>query len=98
MRKLSFNRLAERELAEAARYYEEESPGLGERFIEEVRSSILLLQRYPNAAPKVFGEVRRFTLPRFPYYLLYQIPGEDRLRVLAIAHQMRHPRYWTGRS
>jgi toxin ParE1/3/4 len=98
MRKLSFNRLAERELAEAAGYYEKESQGLGERFLEEVRSSTLLLQRYPDAAPKVFGDVRRFTLPRFPHYLLYQIFGEDRLRVLAIAHQRRHPRYWIGRS
>jgi plasmid stabilization system protein ParE len=98
MRRLSFNRLAERELAEAVGYYEKESPGLGEQVLDEARSSLLVLQRYPNAAPKVFGEIRRFTLPRFPYYLLYQTTGGDSLRVLAVAHQKRHPRYWVGRS
>lgn len=98
MRELSFNRLAERELAEAAEYYEDESPGLGEQFLEEVRHSTILLQRYPHAAPKVLGSTRRFVLPRFPYYILYQVFGNDRLRVLAVAHQKRHPRYWVGRS
>lgn len=97
MRKLSFNRLAERELAEAAEYYDEESPGLGERFLEEVRHSTLLLQRYPYAAPKVLGSTRRFVLPLFSYALLYQV-SDDRIRVLAVAHQKRHPRYWIGRS
>ena len=97
MRKLSFNRLAERELAEAAEYYDEESPGLGERFLEEVRHSTLLLQRYPHAAPKVLGSTRRFVLPLFSYSLLYQV-FDDRIRVLAVAHHKRHPRYWIGRS
>ncbi|MFY9826954.1 MAG: type II toxin-antitoxin system RelE/ParE family toxin [Thermoanaerobaculia bacterium] len=47
MRRVSFNRLAERELAEAADYYEQESPGLGERFLDEVTSSTHLLLGYP---------------------------------------------------
>lgn len=98
MRKISFNRWAERELTEAAASYEKESPGLGERFLEEVRNSTLLLQRYPYAAQKVFGSTRRLVLPRFPYSLLYQVVGEDRIRVLAVAHQKRHPRYWIGRT
>ncbi|HEX4962247.1 MAG TPA: type II toxin-antitoxin system RelE/ParE family toxin [Thermoanaerobaculia bacterium] len=98
MRKVSFNRLAERELAEAADYYEQESPGLGERFLDEVTSSTLFLLSYPYAAPRLSGVTRRFVLPQFPYYILYQVRGKDRLRVLAIAHQKRHPRYWVGRS
>ena len=97
MKKISFNRLAERELAEAAGYYERESPGWGERFLDEVEQSTLLLQRYPQAAPKIRGPVRRFVFPRFPYYILYQSLGADRIRVLAVAHQKRHPLYWVGR-
>lgn len=50
MRQLSFNRLAESELAEVAGFYDKESPGL------------------------------------------------DRVRILAVAHQKRHPRYWVGRA
>lgn len=98
MRKVSFNRQAERELTEAFRYYEQESPGLGERFLEEVTSSTSFLRRYPLAAPRIMGSIRRFVLPRFPYYLLYRPISDDKIRILAVAHQKRHPGYWYGRT
>jgi plasmid stabilization system protein ParE len=41
--------------------------------------------------------LRRFVLPRFPYSLIYRHLGADEVRILAVAHQKRRPRYWTGR-
>lgn len=98
MKEISFNRLAEHELAEAAEFYDQESPGLGRRFLDEVEASTLLLRRHPYAAAKVHGAIRRFVLPQFPYYLLYRVTAKEKIRVLAIAHQKRNPRYWIGRS
>ena len=96
MRGVGFNRLAERELTEAILYYEEQSKGLGERFLDEVELGIAFLQRYPEAAPKIQGSVRRFALPKFPYALLYRsLPGK--IRILAVAHQSRQPQYRVGR-
>jgi plasmid stabilization system protein ParE len=98
MKSVRFNRLAERELAEAVEHYEAESPGLGDRFLDEVWHALALLVRHPEAAPRIRGSIRRFVLPRFPYSLMYR-PDEkgNGIRVLAVAHQRRHPEYWAGR-
>jgi plasmid stabilization system protein ParE len=92
-----FNPLAERELAEAIQYYDEQSPGLGQRFLEEVEHALTFIRRHPEAAPRVLGSVRRLVLPRFPYNLLYRPLKSGDLRILAVAHQKRHPGYWVGR-
>ena len=97
MRGVQFNRLADRELTEAIRYYESQSPGLGERLLEEVELGVAFLRRYPEAAPKVLGSIRRFVLATFPYYLLYRPLPSKGIRILAVAHQKRQPDYWVGR-
>jgi hypothetical protein len=66
MKGVRFNRLAERELAEAIQYYEEQSAGLGQRFLDEVEHSVTFILRYPEAAPRVLETVRRLVLPTFP--------------------------------
>jgi len=40
MTRISFHRLAERELKDAALYYDSESPGLGVIFLDEIERSI----------------------------------------------------------
>jgi plasmid stabilization system protein ParE len=67
-----FNPLAERELDDAFQYYEEHTPGLGERFLDEVEHALIFLRRHPEAAPRVLGSIRRFVLPLFPYSILYR--------------------------
>jgi len=97
MKGVRFNRLAERELDEAFLFYEKQSEGLGERLLQEVELGIGFLRRYPEAAPKVFGSIRRFVLPSFPYSLLYRSLSSGVLRILAVAHHKRQPDYWIGR-
>lgn len=46
--KTRFNRLAERELDEAYQYYEEQSPGLGERLLDEVQHALIFIRRHPQ--------------------------------------------------
>src|SRR5258708_6741222 len=97
MKSAVFHRLAERELEEAVEDYEGERRGLGEAFLLEIERAISFLDRYPRAAPRV-GRVRRFVLPRFPYSLIYRQPATGQIRILAVAHHKRRPRYWAGRS
>jgi hypothetical protein len=94
---LSFNPLAERELNEAAQFYEAERTGLGLAFIAEAERACQRILAWPNAAPIVRGQVRRHLLRRFPYALLYSI-HEDTIRVLAIMNLKRRPMYWIGRT
>jgi hypothetical protein len=44
-----FHRLADRELNEAAQYYDLESPGLGSSFLEEVDRCLQSIQDHPEA-------------------------------------------------
>lgn len=98
MSRAIFNRLAERELHEAADYYDARSEDLGTEFLDEVWNALSLLTRYPHLAPQIHGPVHRFVLPRFPYSVLYRpLPGGD-IRVLAIAHHKQRPTFWIRRS
>jgi toxin ParE1/3/4 len=97
MKSAVFNSLAARELVEAVEYYDEARRGLGDEFLDEVERAIAFLDQYPEAAPKVGREVRRLLLARFPYSLIYRPLDAGQIRILAIAHQKRRPRYWTRR-
>lgn len=93
-----FHPLAEQELVEAVDYYEEQKPGLGLEYLEEVEHAVDFLIRYPEAGSIVQGSLRRLVLPRFPYSLLYRILENDRIRILALAHHKRRPQYWHDRD
>ena len=97
MERVSFHRLAERELNEAASYYEGQKAGLGARFLAEVDRCIELLVEHPEAGPVNLGPVRRRLVRRFPYGVLYTVKPEG-VRILAVMNLKRRPLYWVGRS
>jgi plasmid stabilization system protein ParE len=95
--RFSFNPLAERELNDAAHYYEHESTGLGAAFLDDVEQSCRAIGEFPEAAPVAVGAVRRRILRRFPYAVLYSIQ-EQQIRILAVMNLKRRPGYWIGRD
>ena len=97
MARRSFHPLAERELNDAALYYEHESPGLGVSFLDEVERYIEDIAGNPERWPKIRGQVRRRLLRRFPYAILYSV-NTDGIRILAIMNLKRRPYYWVNRS
>src|SRR5262249_49418246 len=97
MTRISFHELAERELNDAALYYEHESVGLGIKFLNEVMRYIDGIVKNPNAGKKVRGQVRRRVLRTFPFGILYSVK-DDGIRILAIMNLKRRPLYWVGRS
>lgn len=66
-RKVTFHRLASKELRDAAQYYESASAGLGEAFLQEIERCIHSIERYPRAGLFLGGEVRRWLARAFPY-------------------------------
>ncbi|MCG8417971.1 MAG: type II toxin-antitoxin system RelE/ParE family toxin [Proteobacteria bacterium] len=95
MKRVTFHKLAKRELVEAIRFYGES--GRGNALLQHVRGTILRLRRFPKSAPCIRGPIRRAVLTKFPYNLLYSIEG-DYIHILAIAHQRRDPMYWVDRE
>lgn len=94
---VTFNELAERELNDAAAYYEVEQVGLGVAFVAEAERCTAAILEYPFAASEVVAGIRRRLCDRFPYAILYAAT-ESESRVLAIMNLRRRPNYWVGRS
>lgn len=88
---------AEADIAEAARWYEERSPGLGSEFLRAVDVVLAEIARMPERYPAVRGGVRRALLRRFPYGVFFVVTP-DLVSVLACLHAGRDPRVWQERS
>jgi plasmid stabilization system protein ParE len=92
-RRLELHEDADRELSEAAAYYELERTGLGEAFVAEVEAAFGRVREHPDSAAETRPGIRRLVLLRFPYSLIYEA-RPDTIRILAVAHQRKRPYYW----
>lgn len=93
---LTFHDDAFAEARQAAIYYDEQSAGLGNAFLDELDAAIVRLQRHPYTWAFVEQPYRRVLLHRFPYAVIYRI-DDDAVFVAAVAHCKRQPLYWWER-
>lgn len=103
MTSVFWHSLARRELFEASDFYDAESAGLGDIFLDAVEHGVTVLKAQPRLGTPIQRETRWFAIARFPYSIVYRVDrgtrgDEARLFVLAIAHQRRRPQYWAGRG
>ncbi len=96
-RLFSIHETAEVEINEAADFYDLKAPGLGSAFLDEVERAIETISQHPEAAPLVRAGIRKKSILKFPYSLLYSVRPQE-IRLLAVAHQKRRPFYWRSRS
>lgn len=98
MKPLVVAELADAELREAARWYEDQQAGLGQALVEEVDKTLACIAEAPNTFPRWISSrpIRKLGVERFPYVVFYVDLAEE-IRVLAIAHGKRKPGYWLGR-
>lgn len=94
--KIRFLSLANQEVNDAVRWYEEQAEGLSRDFLDELDRVVRLVRSYPLMATQIEPEIRRFLFTRFPYSLIYGI-DEETIVIIAVAHQHREPRYWVDR-
>ncbi len=89
---------AERDLLEAASFYEREgSPALAARFVAEFKRMAILLAEQPEiGSPRTRGR-RGFAMSVFPYTLVYKVFGEE-IKILVVKHDSRRPGYGGTRS
>ena len=91
------NPLAELDIAEARLWYESQREGLGDEFLDCLDESLELIRRMPEVHARVFQELRRTFIRRFPYGVFYRIDS-DQITVVAVYHGRRHPRGWQSRA
>jgi len=94
--KVEFHPAAVDELIEAAEGYEGDVPGLGREFVLETERIIGVLVELPALGERLDEIHRRIPLRRFPHALIFRRDG-DVIRIVAIAHRRRRPRYWAPR-
>jgi len=80
--------LAEQDLVETQRWYEEQRPGLGDEFRLTVDRLVGRIIERPQLYPEVYRSVRRAVVRRFPY-LLYYVVTSDAIVLLACLHGKR---------
>jgi toxin ParE1/3/4 len=87
---------AERDIAEAAGWYEGQRPGLGNEFLLGVGEATARIRSMPRSYAVAYRRLRACPVARFPYILYYRV-RKDRLEVAAVVHGGRDPSVWKGR-
>ena len=96
MKRVVYHRLAASELIDAAVFYEERRPFLGDEFVTEVNAARDRIRANPKRGRTEKLELRSFKVRRFPYRLFYAVEP-DRLWIVAVAHLSRRPGCWVRR-
>ena len=94
--RIIFEPQAEDEIVEAGAYYRDRSADAAPRFADDIEALVGMLLQFPRIGSLVAHEARRVLLSNFPYQFIYRVEGDD-IRVYAVAHHKRKPRYWMGR-
>ena len=84
------------EFDDATDYYEQQQPGLGHRFRDEVDRHIRWISGHAELSRLRPGGYRRVNLKIFPYYVAYLV-RQDTVWILAVAQGHRKPEYWIRR-
>jgi plasmid stabilization system protein ParE len=90
----------ERDVDEAANWYESKQAGLGAEFVEEVIQVWDALAENPllNARRHSRKNIRWRYPERFPYRIIYEVvEAEQVVIVAAVIHAARHDRRWQSR-
>jgi plasmid stabilization system protein ParE len=88
---------AEQDLEDAAAWYAEQRPGLGQELLDEALWSFQQIAEQPRFYPIVHRDTRRALLRRFPFGVFYRIEP-DFIVVVAVMHGSRDPQRWKQRT
>jgi hypothetical protein len=90
--------LAQKDIQEAASWYNTKQNGLGIRFMEDVRKKVMFIRQNPLATPIRYDEVRTAILDVFPFMVHYSVDEVKKIIVIsAIFHTYRDPQEWEKR-
>lgn len=96
--RVEYHPAVEAELRAIQCYYEDQSPGLGGRFVDEFERQVLELAARPERWMVVNADIRRCLMRRFPYIIYFRQVDPERVRVTVVKHQRRHPDYGRERK
>lgn len=101
--RIEYHELVDTDLEHAWTWYEVRERGLGDRFLDAIHATVVRASRWPNAGRPVLRDdddelvERKLPANGFPDAVRYRIL-DDRLIVIAVLHQHRHPDFGTDRQ
>ncbi len=87
---------AEEEMLGAATHYENQAPGLGQAFLDQVQHTMSRIAQNPRSGGIVQGVIRRGIVHEFPFGILYRVDPQQ-IVIIAVMHLRRRPGYWENR-
>lgn len=93
---LTLRKEAEFDIDEHFNFYEEKRDGLGHDFLLCVEEALDKLQRNPVIYRKIYNDLRRIPIRRFPYRAFFFIQGQQ-IIVTAVFHARKDPTSWGSR-
>jgi plasmid stabilization system protein ParE len=87
---------ARREFLAAIEWYLERSEAAAAGLAWQVAHALQRIGEAPRRWPAYQQQTRKFTLSRFPFFVVYQERSTS-IQILAIAHAHRRPGYWKAR-
>ena len=88
--KLEFTEKAKSDLRDIIEYYENNQPGLGKEFYEEVKEKNKDIKNKPDKYSEDSDGIRSTKVKRFPYYIYYILKA-PLILIIAIWHTARLP-------
>ena len=89
---LAVSETAFTEIGSAFDYYENQSPGLGYRFLNSVESAFEILSKTPQYFSFINSQkdIRDMKIKHFPYVIIFQII-ENKVQVISVFNTNRNP-------
>lgn len=95
---LNFSRLAAQDLQEICDWYDEQSSGLADTFLDELQILIDKIAENPQRFAEKEAGARMALLSKFPFKVFYMVNvRRQKVRVIAIIHRARSPQVWKKR-
>ncbi|MDO8844616.1 type II toxin-antitoxin system RelE/ParE family toxin [Methylicorpusculum sp.] len=95
--KLTLRKEAEFDIEEQFEFFEEKRLGLGHDFLLCVEEALDKLQKNPLIYRKIYKELRRTSITRFPLRVFYLVQNQN-IIVTAVLHAKKDPTSWRNRT
>ena len=75
-------------------WYAGQAPGLDHQFLRFFESAVQRIEDNPYQYQTVLRELRRVTLRKFPYNVIFAINADDEIIILRCIHGHSDPQRW----
>lgn len=93
---ITIRRIAEREIDEAVRWYDNQRDGLGDELLDSLNQTLARLRAYPLAYAVAHRDIRRVMLKTFPFAVYFRMRGNSVI-VIGFLRGNRKPSLWRRR-